>query len=1422
MDADLLGLVQQEVVDLRTDVANYSCGQETEREQLCTKLEGIEKQLQNEVQELKERVDKVEHRVQEIEEQIHILCSSSSAPLLEANAAGGKGDSKEVTEKMQSFDVEGEKINESFSKPFIGVPNRNVYFTGREPELSQIQHLFQGMNSSSSAKHCVLAISGLGGCGKTSTAIEYAWRSCQYYTGGIFWLSGENDELLSKSVDALVEQLGSAIGKQEELTSGAQGSGKEKDCNGLGHKLNRLLSWLQKRTLPWLVVVDDADHDELSPPMFELLKGSWMRDSVGHVLITSRCKPEELDELLQLNTNNIVSLHPLTTVESARFLMKRAGISLSEEEKQDLFKLANELGGLPLALEQAAVYIKVLQCTVKEYLEEYGEQRLKLLKERKAKPTSQYYSPERLAIHTTWQVNIEHMSKAGEGSGVGAAAILMMKIAAFLSPDAIPIQVVNAGKPEIDDPNFCRFVRRTFGQKQVVELLTKFSLFEKNRDLNCLRVHRLVQEVIRERCAEDGTRDFVLSCAVRILHKAFCDIFTGSDLLSWLDSFDKWQEKKTQIKPTRLPDPPTGALWITLAMNSNCLRSYLLKYVNPANARLLWFTKENARIMRETALYFCHFRNFTESRKCHWGMLRVLAGLSKAPSLDELKKLTCGILNDRPRTDDLVTNFGFWTTSRKPLIKLSDGDKPQLANKQNHVNAISAFEQKAKDFFGNGDYLRCQQLIDNFFSATVGFVFENSVTITCRANIDPLHAKLYSYRSAALLKLEHFELALHDVEKWLKCCPIHPNAHFRKVYILCKLAQDNSQLWKARARAAMAVFLYHFGENSAAGTLRDSFSQLLADITFVVVANTEAWLLLDERNRVKENIPETVYIFTGDSYEIERLARTKGGVSFVGLPGSNVEIQVKHGILLSSERSPDSIMEGVYVFENLHFKLGHCGILCLGCNLTATNCYFEQTNICDETMVDELISVVLNEATTLFGLEQSDKCVVSTQLRNSKGLLMCLEMEHFLVTESIFLGINKASSHHACSGIVSLNLKSTNGGTVLSGNVFANFSGCAIHCSHNAAIFYLLGNRLFCCTKGIHAEFTGDHTRCLIVHNELQNCNYLNVFLSGCGFLQLLGNSIRGGNGHGVVIANCCGEVSNNDISFNSCWGLVVTSGSTLQVKENGFIGNECGGIRMFLNGSGLVTLENNKFQNSGPSVVPDPQLGPPTLEQKVISGCELNTEEVKRFLHYGKQFVMNQSNSDRLPSTFNPPKIIKEPTISHASEARKLEAPQLCCSCYSSVDLESVFPCPNCYLAFYCGEQCRQSHLDDHKSLCSNLASSCTIKLELPKGYQLELPKGYQRNPFVVRVRLNKMPILNDDNTVTVNIRLDCTISLSQSTEPQLKQLLSFADTFGILTPWAMLATKEAFVWARTEEGGATCRLFLYVPAPAARFYGF
>ena len=339
-------------------------------------------------------------------------------------------------------------------------------------------------------------------------------------------MSGESDEMLSKSIDVLVGLLGDVIVKQEEQDKGAEDTEKEKqDVKGLRQKLSRVLLWLHKRFLPWLMIVDDTDHTELSPSMSELLRGSWMRDSRGHLLVASRCKPEELCEVLQLQPTNIVSLHSLTNVESVEFLKKRVSVATSGEELQELLSLADELGGLPLALEQAAVYINVVDCTVKEYLEEHIDQRLKLLRGKKANPASEYYSPERLAIHTTWQVNIEHITKAGDSSGLGKAAVLKMKIAAFLSPDIIPIEVVNAGKPEVDDKNFCRFARRTIGQKQIVDLLTEFSLFEKNQEMNSLSAHRLVQEAIRECCAQDDTRDCVLSCAVRVLHKAFCDIY---------------------------------------------------------------------------------------------------------------------------------------------------------------------------------------------------------------------------------------------------------------------------------------------------------------------------------------------------------------------------------------------------------------------------------------------------------------------------------------------------------------------------------------------------------------------------------------------------------------------------------------------------------------------------------------------------------------------------------------------------------------------------------------------------------------------------------------------------------------------------------------------------------------------------------
>ena len=45
-----------------------------------------------------------------------------------------------------------------------------------------------------------VAVCGLGGCGKTSLAIEFSWKYKNHFQGGVFWINGESDENIHASV----------------------------------------------------------------------------------------------------------------------------------------------------------------------------------------------------------------------------------------------------------------------------------------------------------------------------------------------------------------------------------------------------------------------------------------------------------------------------------------------------------------------------------------------------------------------------------------------------------------------------------------------------------------------------------------------------------------------------------------------------------------------------------------------------------------------------------------------------------------------------------------------------------------------------------------------------------------------------------------------------------------------------------------------------------------------------------------------------------------------------------------------------------------------------------------------------------------------------------------------------------------------
>src|SRR5579884_4153797 len=89
--------------------------------------------------------------------------------------------------------------------PYWHLPyQRNPFFTGREEVLQRVHEALHRQQNALLSQSS--ALSGLGGIGKTQTAIEYAYRYANDYAA-VFWVSAETNESLTSSFLALAEVL---------------------------------------------------------------------------------------------------------------------------------------------------------------------------------------------------------------------------------------------------------------------------------------------------------------------------------------------------------------------------------------------------------------------------------------------------------------------------------------------------------------------------------------------------------------------------------------------------------------------------------------------------------------------------------------------------------------------------------------------------------------------------------------------------------------------------------------------------------------------------------------------------------------------------------------------------------------------------------------------------------------------------------------------------------------------------------------------------------------------------------------------------------------------------------------------------------------------------------------------------------------
>lgn len=273
---------------------------------------------------------------------------------------------------------------------------RNRFFTGRKQLLSTLRSQFIQTRSVTLTQS--QALTGLGGIGKTQTAIEYAYRYRDLYHA-VFWVRAANHETLVADFVALAHLL--------ELP------GREVQDQML--VVAAVKRWLEQHG-SWLLILDNADDPGL---LIDFLPN----EGAGHILLTTRAQA----------TGSIASslqVEKMRVAESMRLLLRRAKLlsidepleNVSTEARAQARIIVQELDGLPLALDQVGAYIEEVRCSLSEYQALYEQRRLDLFKRQSSLLSADY--PHTVA--STWTLSFERVEQANP------AAAELLRLCAFL------------------------------------------------------------------------------------------------------------------------------------------------------------------------------------------------------------------------------------------------------------------------------------------------------------------------------------------------------------------------------------------------------------------------------------------------------------------------------------------------------------------------------------------------------------------------------------------------------------------------------------------------------------------------------------------------------------------------------------------------------------------------------------------------------------------------------------------------------------------------------------------------------------------------------------------------------------------------------------------------------------------------------